>query len=157
MIRLIAAIDQQRGIARQGVQPWHIARDEQYFKEQTISHGGVVLMGRHTFKAIGHPLKDRLNVVLSHQPPKYDVGVWYANDLESFLASSKTDVWVIGGAAVFEQTLGLADELYLTKIAANFDCDKFFPDYETSFGLQYQGPEQTENDLRFYTTVYVRL
>ena len=56
MIRHMVAIDSNRGIAKDGLQPWKLLTDEQYFREQTKHYGGIVLMGRKTFEVIGTKL-----------------------------------------------------------------------------------------------------
>ncbi len=57
MIRLIAALDNQLGIAKDGAVPWDIPDDRRFFREMTSSKGARVLMGSRTFEVIGHPLK----------------------------------------------------------------------------------------------------
>jgi dihydrofolate reductase len=156
MIRLISAIDQKRGIAKNGVQPWNIPADEQYFYEQTISHGAVVLMGQKTFEVIGHPLKERQNYVLSRHVHSGD-GVIYIQDLDKFLHEQENDIWIIGGASLFEQGIVVADELYLTHIEADFGCDQFFPEYEHVFDLKQTSDLHTQNGFIFTYSVYTKL
>jgi dihydrofolate reductase len=156
MIRLIAAVDQQRGIAKGGVQPWKIPGDEQYFNEKTSEGGGIVLMGQKTFDVIGHSLPGRRNYILSHQPRTGD-GVVYIQDLDQFLIQQTEDVWVIGGASLFSQTIVVADELYLTQIEADFGCDKFFPEYEHAFELATTSDLHTENGFIFRYKTYKKL
>src|SRR5258708_4731031 len=153
MIRLIAAIDRQRGIARHGILPWHIPEDEQYFTDQTKSFGGNVLTGITTFKHTYHgPLKDRQNFILTHDTSPIE-GATVVNDLEKFLKDFQhKDLWVAGGAAVFDQVIqaGKADELYLTHIDADFGCDQFFPQYEDSFKQIDKSEPREQNGLHFY-------
>lgn len=148
MIRLISAVDQKRGIAKAGVQPWDIPQDLSYFYQQTTSNGGIVLMGQKTFELLGQPLKDRRNYVLSRQPRSGD-GVIYVQDLDQFLNSQHEDVWIIGGASLFEQGIVVADELYLTCIEADFGCDQFFPEYEHVFEPIETSDLHTENGFIF--------
>lgn len=152
MIRLIAAIDQKHGLAKNGRQPWHLPTDEKYFLEQTQKFGAVVIMGSSTFEVIGHPLVERRNIVLS-RTQQIIRRVEVMTDLQKALQVAP-DVWVIGGAAVFEQTLSVADELYLTHIEADFGCDQFFPAFTNQFELVSQSPVQHENGLDFTFCVY---
>jgi dihydrofolate reductase len=157
MIRLIAAIDRKNGLAKHGVMPWNIPEDEQYFTDQTKKYGGNVLTGSKTFKETYHgPLKDRQNYILTHDPTPIE-GVTVVNDLEKFLADFKDDLWVAGGAKVFEEVIkaGKADELYLTMIDADFACDQFFPEYE-GFTLAEQGEPREQNGFRFIYARYDR-
>jgi dihydrofolate reductase len=72
MIRLIVAHDRQRGIAKQGFQPWKIPEDETYFSEKTKSCGGIILLGSTTYKTLKGPLPDRKNYVLTSDKTPID-------------------------------------------------------------------------------------
>jgi dihydrofolate reductase len=153
MIRLIAAVDRKQGIAKGGLQPWKIPSDEQYFKEKTAQFGGNILMGSKTFEVIGHPLSGRRNFVLTKDDFD-DKGVELVRDLDDFLKNFKEDIWVIGGASVFEQTFASADEVYLTNIEADFGCDQFFPDLADNFELSEKSDLHEENGFVFIYCVY---
>ncbi len=160
MIRLIAAIDRKRGIAKHGYMPWNIPEDEAYFSEQTKTHGGKVLTGGKTFRDTykSRPLVDRTNYLLTRnkQPIK---GVQLVHDLTAWLASmDNQDIWIAGGADVFQQIIdaGKADELYITHIDADFGCDQFFPDYQSKFRLVKQSDTHSQNGFNFTYDIYAR-
>lgn len=160
MIRLIAAIDRKRGLAKRGGMPWSIPEDEKYFTEQTKTHGGHVLTGGTTFRETyhAHPLRDRHNYILTHDDTPI-AGAEVVHDLETFLEGfTDKDLWVAGGAKVFEEVmaLGKADELYLTLIDADFGCDQLFPEYEPAFKLARQDEQREQNGFRFTYAVYAR-
>jgi dihydrofolate reductase len=159
MIRLIAAVDRRLGIGKHGGQPWNIPEDEAYFAECTKSHGACILTGSVTFKTFKKPLPDRTNYVLtSHDEPIE--GAELVHDLAGFLESfSDKDLWVIGGANVFQEVmdLGKADELYLTHIDADFNCDRFFPAYEDKFRLIEKGEEREQNGFHFSLAKYAKV
>ena len=155
MIRHIAAIDNQNGLAKNGGMPWSIPEDEQYFTDETKKYGGIVLTGIGTYKTFNKPLKDRTNYVLTHQT-KPIPGAILVHDLETFFAETPGDIWVIGGAEVFNQTLHKADELYITRIDATFECDRFYPEFAENFSLASQSDVHTQNGLRFRYEIYRR-
>lgn len=160
MIRLIAAIDRQRGLAKHGILPWYIPEDERYFTDQTKTHGGHVLTGGTTFRSTykGKPLAGRYNYILTHDTAPI-TGVEAVRDLAKFLEGFRDkDLWVAGGAGVFEQVIqtGKADELYITHIDADFRCDQFFPAYEDNFKLAEQGGPREQNGFRFAYARYVK-
>ncbi len=155
MIRLIAAIDTKRGIAKGRLQPWYIPNDEKYFLEQTSKWGGEVLMGSKTYEVIGHPLANRKNYVVSRDAVTVN-GAEIVSDLDGFLKSFERDLWVIGGASVFEQALPYADELYLTEIQADFGCDQFFPDFTASFMPFGEDSLQEQNGFIYKFAVYTK-
>jgi dihydrofolate reductase len=158
MIRLIAAIDRKQGIGKHGGQPWYIPEDERYFSEKTKSYGGDILVGSTTFKTFKGPLPDRQNFVLTrHDEPL--AGATLVHDLPEFLQAYETkDLWVIGGAKVFEAVMqaGKADELYLTHIDADFGCGQFFPAYNQNFKLAEQSEPHEQNGFHFTYARYVK-
>lgn len=158
MIRLIAAVDRRLGIGKHGGQPWYLPTDEHYFADCTKSLGGHILVGSTTFKTFKRALPDRTNYVLtSHDEPLE--GAELVHDLASFLDSfADKDLWVVGGAKVFQEVidLGKADELYLTHIDADFGCQAFFPAYEGTYRIVEKGEEQEENGFRFSFAKYAK-
>jgi dihydrofolate reductase len=160
MIRLIAAIDRRRGLAKHGIMPWNIPEDEQYFTDQTKSRGGIVLTGSRTFREayLGKPLAGRQNYILTRDTTPIK-GVSLVHDLAKFLEDFKErDVWIAGGANVFTQIIesGRADELYLTLIDADFGCDQFFPAYESGFKLIERSEPHQQNGFSFTYARYAR-
>jgi dihydrofolate reductase len=130
VIVLIAAVASNGVIGTGGKLPWAIAADMRRFRQLTMGH--PVIMGRATFESIGHPLPGRANIVLSRQRHFAPTGVEVAGDIATALALAKDEeeVYVIGGAAVYEQFLPLADRLELTLVAAEPAGDAWFPRWE---------------------------
>lgn len=155
MIRQIVAIDAKHGIAKAGVQPWKLPGDEQYFSEKTKLYGGLVLMGRKTFEVIGRPLPERQNFVVTRNTALQTPGVQIVHDVSAFL-DAYDDVWVIGGAELYEATLAVCDELYVTEIEADYDCDTFYPAFLGAFELSSKSPVATENGTNYRYCVYTR-
>ena len=158
MTRLIVACDRKRGLAKHGFMPWNIPEDEQYFTDQTKSLGGIVLVGNATFKTFRGPLAGRQNYLLTHQDTPIK-GAHVVNDLAKFLEDFKDkDVWIVGGAAVFDQVIqaGKADILYVTRIDADFGCDQLFPDYENGFALTEETEPREQNGFSFTYARYAK-
>jgi dihydrofolate reductase len=158
MIRCIIAIDRKRGLAKHGYMPWNIPDDEAFFTDQTKLYGGNILVGGVTFREAfkSQPLVDRQNYLLTRDKTPVE-GITLVHDLDKFLTEmGDTDLWVTGGAKVFEQVLaaGAADELYVTKIDADFGCDQFFPEYEADFQLAQEGELLEENGFTYQYTIY---
>ncbi len=150
MIRLIVAMDSRHGIGKKGFQPWYIPTDEKFFTEHTKLYGGHVLVGSTTFRTFKGPLIDRHNYVLTRDETPI-TGTILVHDLTKFMEDFRNrDLWVIGGAQVFAQVMDadLADELYITHIAADFGCDQFFPAYDAFHKVEDSGPQQ-ENGFSF--------
>lgn len=126
-LALIAALGPNRVIGQGGSLPWHIGEDLQRFKRLTT--GSTILMGRKTWDSLGRPLPRRRNVVLSRSPIP---GVECYDSVHGALQAlgKEERVFVIGGGQIYEETLLLADELFLTLVHRQVSGDVFFPPYE---------------------------
>ena len=128
MISLIAALGKNGVIGNKGKIPWHLPADFAYFKKTTTGH--PVIMGRNTFESIGKPLRGRTNIVLTTKNISQEGIVTFAslNDAISYAETLSPEVFVIGGARVYAESLPIADRLYLTHIDGSFNGDAFFPE-----------------------------
>lgn len=92
-------------------------------------------MGRKTFESIGHPLPVRKNIILTRQRNYMVESCIIAHDLDSaFAACGGTDeVFICGGGEVFQETISLADRIYLTIVHAVVEGDTLFPDIPPDF------------------------
>lgn len=130
MISLIVAHDKNHVIGYENDMPWHLPGDLQYFKEMTM--GKPIIMGRKTFESIGRPLPGRRNIVITRNESYAAQGIETVPSLDAALALVKDvpEIMIIGGAQIFEQSLPLADKLYITLIDHEFKGDTFFPKYD---------------------------
>jgi dihydrofolate reductase len=124
--KLISALAQNGVIGREGTLPWHHREDLQRFKALTM--GGRLLMGRKTFLSLGRLLPGREHWVLTHQDWSAP-GVRVLRSLEEILDESG-EVWVAGGAMVYQALLPYCSELFLTKLDEAYEGDVFFPPWE---------------------------
>lgn len=142
-IILIAAMAKNRVIGYQNTIPWHIKGEQKLFKEHTLGH--TVVMGRKTYESIGKPLIGRKNIVISSQkqPNKIssqtndETQIIFANSIQAALDLCKNNekVFIIGGANIYNQTIDIADYIYLTIINRNVNGDTFFPEIDKKFSL----------------------
>ena len=137
-ISLIAAIASgNRALGKDNVLIYKIPEDLKRFKEITSGH--VIIMGRKTFESIGRPLPNRTNIVITRDPNFVSEGIMVVNSLEQALKSAESalqtnlgdeEVFIIGGGQIFQESISLADRLYLTLIEDDpKDADVFFPEY----------------------------
>lgn len=130
-ISLIVAMSQNRVIGRDNKMPWHLSADLKRFRAITMN--SPILMGRKTFESIGKPLDGRANLILSKQENYQPQGCRVFQSLENALETAKMlgdELFVIGGATLYEMTLPLAQKLYLTQIQTEFEGDTFFPNFD---------------------------
>jgi len=148
MIRLIAAIDSRRGIATDSGIPWKLPGDTAYFRDKTST--GVILMGRATYNEFAAPLHRGTNFVLSTKLGPLRTGFQEVGSLDQLRGTHPDeDIWVIGGAAVYAETITEADELLLTQVVGDFHCTKFFPSYRAEFGLTVHSHDYSETGVTY--------
>ncbi len=126
MIALIVAIDQNNAIGKDNQLLWHLPKDLSFFKN--VTSGNAIIMGRKTFESIGKALPNRRNIVISTQKDLQYAGAEITSSLNAAIELvGKADGYIIGGGSIYEQSLTLVDRLYITKVAASFNADTFFP------------------------------
>lgn len=122
-------MDEARLIGAGGRMPWHLPADLARFRRLTL--GKPILMGRRTFESIGRALPGRDNLVVSRDAGLSAPGCRILRSLEGAVetaaAGGATELMVIGGGQVYAAMLPLAVRLYLTRIAARFSGDSWFP------------------------------
>ena len=128
---MIAAMGKNRVIGKDNDMPWHLPADLQHFKKTTL--GCPIIMGRKTYDSIGRPLPGRLNIILSRNAHLEIEGCSVVNSLDDAIdLAEKTDaseIFITGGAHLYNKFLEDADCLYLTLIDEEFEGDTYFPDY----------------------------
>lgn len=148
-VSLIAAIASgNRGLGKDNKLIYKIPEDLERFKKLTTGH--VVIMGRNTFESIGRALPNRMNIVVTSKPGLLQgKGVFPVPNLREafYLAEEKEkrEIFVIGGAQIYEQTIGRADKLYLTVVEGNPDADTYFPDYSEFKNILFEKDGEYDN------------
>lgn len=136
-VKIIAAMNEDRVIGRDGGIPWHSPEDLKHF-QQTTKHN-VVIMGRKTFESLGNrPLKERINIVVSRKGHNTDApNVQFYPCLDSALVAATKqannhdcDVFIIGGGEIYKQCMRKADEIILSVFRFNGiqEGDVIFPE-----------------------------
>jgi dihydrofolate reductase len=134
-ISLIVAMDRNGLIGTQAGLPWRLPADLRRFRKLTSGH--PIIMGRKTLEHIGGPLKERLNIVMSRGADRQSVlrGCVIANSLDEAMRLAREasppmrtdEVFVIGGAEVFQQAMPLIERAYLTIVEGEFTGNTWFP------------------------------
>jgi dihydrofolate reductase len=134
--KAIAAMSLNRVIGNGNQLPWRLPEDFKWFKQMTT--GQIIVMGRKTFESIGRPLPNRTTIVLSRSRKEIP-GVQTAPDLatvsQSFADPDARQIFICGGAQVYEQALPMCTDLYLTLVNRVVEGDAFFPPFEECFEL----------------------
>ena len=156
----VVAADAAGGIGKDNDLPWPRLREDLRFLRRITTDApegrrNSVIMGRLTWESVPskmQPLPGRLNVVISRRALALPDGVVLAGSLDEALAAG--DVagrFVIGGAQIFRQAFEhpACRHVYLTRIAATFDCDTFLPPLEPRFALAEVLATHREHDIDF--------
>jgi dihydrofolate reductase len=154
MIIGIAAVDRKGAIGKGGKLPWHYSVDMKFFRETTTGH--AVVMGRKTWLTIGKPLKNRLNIVLSRDtnidPQESLIVLSDIDSVLSFNNSLTTDLFVMGGAQIYEAFLPHIEKWIITEVPLTVQgADAFMPKGYLE-GFKVEESQSLEDDLvvKFY-------
>lgn len=132
IISLLLAASENNVIGKDNSLPWHLPNDLKYFKN--LTWGLPILMGRKTFDSIGKPLPGRKSIVITRSQDWQHEGVEVVHSIEAAVqkahALGAKEIFVIGGAEIFNASLPQADRIYLTRIHHHFDGDVFFPEID---------------------------
>jgi dihydrofolate reductase len=128
-LSIIVAMTQNYVIGKDGKVPWHLPDEAAYFRQTTLGH--PVITGRKNYEAIGRPLPERLNVVITTQPNYQTAdGVIVVHSLQEALAleavKNAPEAFIIGGQQVYDEAIPLIDKLYLSIIHTSLMGDTFF-------------------------------
>ena len=158
---LVVAAAENGVIGRKQHLPWRIPGDLKHFKAVTM--GKPMVMGRKTYESIGKPLLGRTSIVLTRDKNWHADGVLVGHSLNEVLKLANEDakkigaseIAVIGGSALFEETLPIAAKIELTEVHAKPEGDVYFPNYDRAAfrETRREGPMQGEKDDHAYSVV----
>lgn len=162
-ISMIVAMSKNRAIGKDNKLLWHLPSDLKYFKEKT--QGKVVLMGRKTFESIGKPLPNRINIVLTSdknylpesfvnlESKNFDSGSLIVTNslekLETYLHDKCDELFIIGGATLYEQYMSRANTVYITEVDVETEGDTHFPYLNSDLKLIETSEVISENGYNF--------
>ena len=135
-LSLVAAVARNGVIGRDNQIPWRLPSDLKRFKALTLGH--PVIMGRKTFESIGRPLPGRDNIVLSRRGFRAE-GATVVATLPAALALAAErageggEVFILGGAELYRETIAMADRLCITEVDAAPEGDAVFPEIDRGF------------------------
>jgi len=171
MISLIAAIGKNNELGKNNTLLWSMPADMKHFQETTRGH--TVIMGRKTFESLGHSstgelgrsLPNRRNIVITRDENYSRRDIEVVHSLEEALNLAKSEkneeIFIIGGAEIYRQTILLADKLYLTHIGAEDNtADSFFPKIDKSKWREVSRKEHKkdkDNPCDYTFSIYERI
>lgn len=163
MISAIVAVAKNGVIGKEGGLPWYLPAELARFKEVTMGH--PIIMGRKTHESIGRALPGRTNIVITRDNSyKAAEGCIVVGSLDEAIEQAKKsegseEIFIIGGASIYEQAMSLLERIYLTKVDADIKGDKFFK-YDSTQWKQASSEKHFADDKNQYDfefTALVRL
>ncbi len=152
IISIIAAVSKNNVIGKNGKIPWKIPGEQKRFKELTT--GKTIIMGRKSFEEIGKPLPNR-NIIIVSRTKNYSFENCITVDSLSKafeISKDEEEVFIAGGAQLYEATLPYADYLYLTIIDKFFDGDVYFPNFNRDdYIIEYEERIEYPIPYTYYT------
>lgn len=129
LLSAITAAGEHNVIGRDNHLPWHLPADMQFFKRTTMGH--AVILGRKTYDSFGKALPGRTHFVVTRKQGLSLPDAIVVHSVQDAIARAKeveeTETFVLGGAEIYREMLPMLDRVYLTRIAASFEGDAFFP------------------------------
>jgi dihydrofolate reductase len=156
-ISIIVAMSKNRVIGKDNNMPWHLSDDLKNFKNITMDK--TIIMGRLTYNSIGKPLPRRNNIVLSRSLEDSKVTIFGSLDKALNESRNEEEVFIIGGADLYSQTMNIATKLYLTTIRDEISGDKYFPDFDISKWNIIDSNSYKKNDFNshdFKSEVFIK-
>ena len=162
MIITILCVDNKWGIGKRNGLLFSLSKDMKFFRETTKGH--VVALGENTLLSFQNskPLKNREHIVLSQDETHNYEGVDNVHNFNEFLVkiakkAEKEDVYIIGGASIYRQTLPYVDEVLLTKVDADGEAELFFPnlDDDPNFVLEKESEPEEDNGYMIKFCTYI--
>ncbi|MDX9919344.1 MAG: dihydrofolate reductase [Paludibacter sp.] len=156
-ISIVAAVADNYAIGKGNKLPWHLPADLKHFRELTTGH--AVVMGKRTFESLPNgPLPNRRNVVLtSVMSEGVNEGYFEADSLEDafYLCEKEEKIFIVGGAAVYRQSLEIAESLYITWVHHEFSADIYFPEVDFSKWDEVSRQDMTADEKNPYPYSFV--
>ena len=162
MLSIIVAKAKNNIIGKDNKIIWHLPEDLKHFKNLTTGH--VIIMGRKTFESLGKPLPNRKHIIFS-QNPDFKVNDENVEVIHSLLQiqdliEGKGEVFVIGGAMIYNFLMPYVNKMYVTEIEKDFEGDAFFPSIDETVWKETsreKGLKDENNNLDYYFVTYERI
>lgn len=135
IISHIVATSKNKAIGKNNQLLWHLPADMKFFKEKTQGH--CILTGRKNYESIPEkfrPLSNRTNIVITRDKNYFAPGAIVLNSIEEGIQYARekgeTELFIIGGGEIYNQSLTLSNKLYITLVDTDFDADTFYPNLD---------------------------
>jgi dihydrofolate reductase len=154
-LSIILAVSKNGVIGVNNTLPWHLPEDLKRFKSLTMGHH--IVMGRKTYESLGRLLPGRTTIIVTRNQQYKVQGALIARSLEHAIELCKHDdeIFLIGGAQMYELGISLAKKLYITEVDISVEGDAFMPDIDYSqWKLDQETSHVSSNGLNYRDLIY---
>lgn len=154
---IIAAKSDNNVIGKENDLVWHMPADLKFFKNTTKGH--YVIMGRKTFESMNGPLPYRTHIIITRNPDFKAEDCFVVDNIDRAFEIAQEhqqdEVFILGGAEIYRQTINKADKMYITEIKSTFDGDAFFPNIDSSYWKESKREEHDADEKNPYPYAFV--
>lgn len=153
-VSAIVAAAENNAIGKDNQLLWHLPNDLRFFKRTTTGH--TVIMGRKTYESVGKPLPNRRNIIVTRQAGYTADGAEVVHSLAAALEScaGEEEVFVVGGAEIYQQALPIVNRIYLTRVHAALPGDSFFPQLDRQSWRRVSADRHPADDRHAYSYTF---
>lgn len=156
IISLVAAAAENNIIGKENALPWRLPADLKFFKNLTMGH--TMIMGRKTFQSVGKPLPGRKTIIITRDRSFAAEGCIVLGSLsEAFeYCKNEEEIFVVGGAEIYHQSLPLSDKIYLTRVHGIFAGDTYFPEIPPNEWKELSREEFRADEKNIYPYSFIQ-
>ncbi|XMA23624.1 dihydrofolate reductase (plasmid) [Bacillus bombysepticus] len=159
IISAMVAVGENNVIGKNNDIPWRLPNDWAYLRRITMGHS--IILGRKNYESIGKPLDGRKNIILTKNKNYKAEGCHIAYSIEDALSKCEgEEVFILGGEEIYQQFLPYTQKLYITKIHATFEGDRYFPEIDISLWKEIyteKGIQNDRNPYEYYFHVFEKI
>lgn len=161
MLSIVVAKAKNNIIGKENKLVWNLPEDLKRFNKLTDGH--TIIMGRKTFESLNGELQNRKHIVFSRNPDFKSNNdnvqiVRSMLEIQEYI-EGKEEVFVIGGAMIYNIMMPYVKKMYVTEIEKDFDGDAFFPRIDENKWKEIdrqKGIKNEENNLDYEFVTYIR-
>ncbi|PGQ44231.1 MULTISPECIES: dihydrofolate reductase [Bacillus cereus group] len=159
IISAMVAVGENNVIGKNNDIPWRLPNDWAYLRRITMGHS--IILGRKNYESIGKSLDGRKNIILTKNKNYKAEGCHIAYSIEDALSKCEgEEVFILGGEEIYQQFLPYTQKLYITKIHARFEGDRYFPEIDISLWKEIyteKGIQNDKNPYEYYFHVFEKI
>lgn len=154
---IIAAKSDNNVIGKDNDLVWHMPADLRFFKNKTKGHW--VIIGRKTFESMNGPLPNRTHIIITRQSDYQAEGSYVTDNVDDAFRIAEQqgleEVFILGGAEIYAQTMNMADRMFITEIKSTFEGDTFFPEIDTHYWKEVSRDEHEADEKNPHPYAFV--